>query len=159
MLVFLNLSVSPEGRETSKNGKGWRWGGRDNSVLQPKPSCAKAEGRQRLPERKRVRSDHAVPFHTTAAGSSSAATASRTKAASALVSSNCSSRCRGCVLVLGDWRRGLLDPVMPVTKVLPATDPAPGSVPPPLGGDEVLELPSTFLLPFHATPYHSHQPS
>ena len=143
----------------SKNGKGWRWGGRNDSVLQPKPSCAKADGWQRLPERKRVRSDHVVPFHTTAAGSSSVATASRTKAESALVNSHCLSRYRGCVLVLGDWGRGLLDPGVPVTKVLPATDPPPGSVPPPLGGDEVLELPSAFLLQFHATPDHSHQPS
>lgn len=43
---------------------------------------------------------------------------------------------------------------MSVTKVLLAIDPLPGSVPPPLGVDEVLELPSTFLLQFHATPDH-----
>ena len=48
---------------------------------------------------------------------------------------------------------------MSVTKVLLAIDPPPGSVPPPLGVDEVLELPSTFLLQFHATQDHSRQPS
>lgn len=85
------------------------------------------------------------------------ASAPQSKAEPALVSPKRSSRFVSPVLE--DWEARTPGPRDASNQGPSCLQPPPGRVPPPLEGDEVLELPSTFPLLFHAIPHHCHQPS
>ena len=88
-----------------------------------------------------------------------AASAPQSKAESALVSPRRLSSLEFVSPVLEDWEARTPGPRDASNRGPSCLRPPPGRTPPPLEGDEVLELPSTFPPLFHATPPHCHQPS